>query len=113
MDVRRYRVNTGQGYKGFRVDVDMVKTYAVRDGSRIAHIFHGGDTACHLWTTGGITRKNSYKFVDKKPKSKRLCQMCAVNFQKIKHRIEEDTGKEFWQKIDGGGYACEEVVWED
>jgi hypothetical protein len=113
MDVRRYRVKTGYGYKSFSVDVDMVKTYAVRDGSKVAHIFHDGDTACHLWNTGGIRSKNSYKFVGKKPNSKRLCQMCAVNFQKIKRSIEEKTGELFWEKVDGNGYECEELVWED
>ena len=113
MDYRRYRVNTGQGYRSFGVDVDMVETYAVRDGSKVAHIFHDNDTACHLRASGGIYNKLVYKFVDKKPKSKRLCQMCAVNFEKIKNSIEKNTGSEFWQKMDNGGYACEEVVWED
>lgn len=46
-----------------------------RKNSSVAHAWVGGDTACRMWSTGGI-RKAKYEF-SVSAEGHRLCQMCV------------------------------------
>ena len=39
-----------------------------------SHIWVNGDTACHLWSTGGLTRTCDWRQHDEPPTA--LCQLC-------------------------------------
>lgn len=41
----------------------------------VAHIWSGDDTACRMWSTGGIGRKRPYEVVEDRGEHE-VCQMC-------------------------------------
>lgn len=73
--------------------------YLIKRGSKpgkrwVAHIWHGdypqsleGDTACRMWSTGGIRRKAGYLVspapIHISPHAEKtdlpICSMCAIN----------------------------------
>jgi hypothetical protein len=52
---------------------------------RSAHIWLGDDTACRLWSTGGITQRHKYEVIDT-PRAgdlfaeseRKICPMCLA-----------------------------------
>lgn len=63
--------------------------YLTTKGSKCYHLFENGDTACKLWSTGGIRRKKKAQTYFQKPAGgKTLCTMCRTNHAKR-------TAKEF------------------
>lgn len=43
-----------------------------------AHIWNGKDTACKMWSTGGMNKEKEYE-VHQTNKGKHVCTMCLVN----------------------------------
>lgn len=41
----------------------------------VAHLWHGTDTLCRMWSTGGITKEKRYRVSDS-PEDRPICQMC-------------------------------------
>lgn len=46
-------------------------------GKTAAHVWTGTDTACRMWTTGGMRQTKSYVKVEERGE-RRLCNMCAT-----------------------------------
>jgi hypothetical protein len=60
------------------------RAYLVRkkNPTKPAHIFLLDDTLCHMWSTGGIRRRNDYSVV-MDPGDRPICRMCEVNDKKV------------------------------
>jgi len=43
----------------------------------VAHLWDGTDTACRMWSTGGIRAKKRYR-VSGDPEGRPICTMCAA-----------------------------------
>lgn len=54
--------------------------YLIRDKGKIKayHIWTGDDTACRMWSTGGMQKKKGYTLHDE-TMGLRLCCMCENN----------------------------------
>ena len=53
--------------------------YLYRDMGKVAaHIWDGKDTACRMWTTGGMRQEKGYTVSDE-PGERRICLMCKNN----------------------------------
>jgi hypothetical protein len=54
--------------------------YLSRDGSKSYHLFKGVDTACKMWSSGGMnTGRKGWKLYSKPIAYKQLCTMCENN----------------------------------
>lgn len=63
--------------------------YLIRKGkNRAAHIWLGSDTACRMWSTGGIPKRKSF-VLEPDSGDLRVCHMCEVAYEKIKRRRNE------------------------
>ena len=58
-----------------------IEQYISHPNKKVAHIWTGKDTACRLWSTGGITSKNKYRITEE-PKKSKICNMCRIVFEK-------------------------------
>jgi len=49
-----------------------------------AHIWNQQkkDTACRMWSTGGLGKDNNYEIIDSTDKS--ICTMCSNNYEPVK-----------------------------
>jgi hypothetical protein len=52
--------------------------YLIRSKGKVktAHIWEGKDTACRMWSTGGMSHKRAYELYDA-PYGLSVCTMCA------------------------------------
>ena len=57
-----------------------------------AHIWLGSDTACRMYSTGGLRPGNKKTFPS--PMGKRVCHMCQVNMAKIDPNFVNENSEE-------------------
>lgn len=50
-----------------------------RKPKSMAHLWLGADTACRLWSTGGIKQSRPGWITSPTPVGRSLCQMCLIN----------------------------------
>ena len=50
-------------------------------GKRVAHIWNGYDTACRMYSTGGITRKKRYHVSETNP-GLPICGVCKTHMER-------------------------------
>lgn len=53
--------------------------YNAASGRKLAHLWTGADTACHMWSSGGINRARGEWRVFDDPAGKRICNQCRNN----------------------------------
>lgn len=49
-----------------------------------SHIWYGDDTACKMWSTGGLNQKKRYSYYTSPPSE--ICSMCKTNH--MKHDVD-------------------------
>lgn len=64
--------------------------YLVRDNGKRArksraHIWVDGDSACRMWSTGGVKQQRRYKVCEEYGEHQ-VCQMCRIVFAKMEAR---------------------------
>jgi len=58
--------------------------YLIRaKGEKVAaHLWRDGDTACRMWSTGGMNHQRDYRVLDS-PGAHKICTMCQKNAMSI------------------------------
>lgn len=57
----------------------MTYLFNERKPKSMAHLWLGQDTACRLWSTGGIKQSRPGWITSPTPMGRSLCQMCLIN----------------------------------
>lgn len=72
-------------------------TYLIRENKKgapdgRAHLWREGDNLCRTWSTGGISRKDRYKFYDHLPEGIEACANCERMINKTpRHLLPADS----------------------
>jgi hypothetical protein len=85
------------------------KAFLIRDSgkSKAAHIWTGSDTACRMWSTGGLKKRRGYS-IWSHPDGHSICHMCS-NAAKLPQadfqpRVIIDSGERHMKEMDRAAF---------